>query len=302
MPNFLIIGVSKSGTTSIYHYLKQHPQIYMSPVKEPGFFAFAKNQPAFCGPGAELFRSRMVVQMEDYKALFQSVCKETAFGEASPFYLSSYQPNETAENIRYYIPHVRLIAILRQPADRAYSHFTFNRQNNIEPATSFTQALAEEPARIRAAWRPGSRYRLDGFYYANIKPYFERFPREQIRVYLHDDWLNNPRQVLRDIFGFLGVDNTFMPDTTKRHNVTLIPRSFAAQRFLTRPYLVKFLLKPLLPQPLRLSMISGLKSLNQTKPPPLDPEIRRQLTEEYREDILKLQDLIGRDLSHWLKT
>jgi len=164
------------------------------------------------------------------------------------------------------------------------------------------QALDEEPARILAGWRPGCRYRLDGFYYANIKPYFERFPREQIRVYLYDDWLTNPRQILRDIFGFLGVDDTFLPDMTRQHNVTFTLRSTTAHKILTQLHPIMSLLKLILPQSPRRLMLSGLKLLNQTKPPSLDPEFRHQLTEGYREDILKLQDLIGRDLSHWLKT
>ena len=302
MPNFLVIGVAKAGTTSLYHYLRQHPQIFMSPVKEPGFFTFLNNPPAFCGPGAENIRKRVIIQQGDYEALFHAVSEETALGEASAVYLSSYHPEVTAENISRYIPHVRLIAILRQPADRAYSHFTFNRQLGIEPTSDFIQALAEEPTRICAGWRPGCRYRLNGFYYANIKPYFERFPREQIRVYLMEDWLNEPREFFRDLFGFLGVDDTFMPDTTRRHNVTYHPRSQLLEALLRKRHPFKTLLRALLPQLWRDKMVSMIVSLNRTKPPPLDPELRRQLTEGYRDDILQLQDLIGRDLSHWLKT
>ncbi len=302
LPNFLIIGAPKCGTTALYYYLKQHPQIYMSSVKEPRFFMHVESPPEFCGPGSELYLRSSVVRLEDYQALFQGVCQETAIGEASVPYLSSYHPRITAETIRRHIPAVRLIAILRQPAERAYSSFTYNRQRNIEPATSLIQALAEEQARIDAGWIPWFRYGLNGFYHANISPYFECFPREQIRVYLYDDLRANPAEMLRDIFGFLGVDDTFMPDITRRHNVTFMPRSTAMHKLLRQPNIVKSLIKPLLPQTLRQTIISGLQSLNRTKPPSLDPELRRQLTDEYREDILKLQDLIGRDLSHWLKT
>jgi hypothetical protein len=288
MPNFLIIGAAKSGTTAVYHCLKQHPQIYMSPVEEPYFFAFVKNPPAFWGPGTEALRRRAVVRLDDYQALFEGVTTETALGEASAIYLSSYYPDATAQSIGGYIPHVRLIAILHQPADRAYARFVFNRLCNDEPLANFRQVLAEEPARIRANWRPGFRYQLNGFYYANIRPYFERFPREQIRVYLYDDWLTNPRQVLHDIFGFLGVDDTFRPNIAKQHDASFMPRSSAGNGFLRNSQPLKTFLKPVLPQTVRHKLISILHSFNQKKIPPLEPELRRQLTDEYRDDILKL--------------
>jgi hypothetical protein len=300
LPNFLIIGAAKSSTSAMYHYLKQHPNICMSLVKEPDFFAYVKDLPVFCGPGDEMIRRRAVVQLADYQALFQDAREETALGEASTIYLSSYHPHQTAENIHDHIPHVRLIAILRQPADRAYSNFSYYRQLGMEPEANFKQALAEEQTRLQAGWRPGWRYRLNGLYYANLKPYFERFKREQIRVYVYDDWQSNPHQILRDVFGFLDVDETFTPDITKRHNTTFVPRSVAIQKFLLQPNQIKSLFKHLLPQRLRRAIILGLQSLNHKKHSLFEPELRRQLTEGYREDILKLQDLIGRDLSHWL--
>ena len=91
MPNFLIIGAAKSGTTALYHYLKQHPQIYMSPVKEPRFFAYEGEQLAFCGPGDQRIKDSSITDIDTYQLLFRDVLNETAIGEASPVYLCSPQ-------------------------------------------------------------------------------------------------------------------------------------------------------------------------------------------------------------------
>ena len=120
MPNFLIIGAMRAGTTSLYHYLKQHPQVYMSPVKEPRFFALEGEKPDPGRPTDERLMNHSITDIEAYRALFQAVSKETAIGEASPLYL--YSP-KAPERIRHYIPDAKLIAVLRDPVERAYSHF-----------------------------------------------------------------------------------------------------------------------------------------------------------------------------------
>ena len=140
MPNFLVIGAAKSGTTALYHTLKQHPQIFMSPVKEPHFFAFEGERPVYCGPGdRELFNPRVVFRLEDYVRLFDGLRAQTAVGEASVQYLM--RSDAAAARIRQHIPRAKLIAILRQPADRAYSHYIMLRSQGLE-RLSFTQALA----------------------------------------------------------------------------------------------------------------------------------------------------------------
>ena len=112
IPNFLIIGSSRCGTTSLYRYLKQHPQIYMSPVKEPSFFSYEGMKPNHRGPSDEKFNRTAVTKIEDYGALFKDVTTETAIGEASTNYI--YNP-KASERINHYIPNARLLAILRHP-------------------------------------------------------------------------------------------------------------------------------------------------------------------------------------------
>jgi len=159
MPNFLIIGAPKSGTTSLAQYLGQHPEVYISPKKEPYFFAFENEQVDFLGPGIQgkdhIINSAVVVDLEEYRRLFQGVSNEVAIGEASTLYLSF---PKAAERIKYHIPDVKLIAILRDPADRAYSGFMHSLRDNCEPIADFAQALAAEEERIKLNWGPLWRY------------------------------------------------------------------------------------------------------------------------------------------------
>ena len=304
MPNFLIIGASKAGTTALYLYLKQHPQIYMSPIKEPRFFAFEDERLDFKGPADERLKHEIVTHIEDYYALFQGVSKERAVGEVSPVYL--YSP-KAPERIRHYIPDVKLIAVLRNPIERGYSNFLAQVREGREPLTDYAQALQEEETRIRNNWSYIWHYRQRGFYYTQLRRYFDKFDRDQIRVYLYDDWKANNIMILQEIFHFLNVDDTVVPDISVRPNVSVIPRSKILHRYLTKRNLIMSTLKPLLPRRLRQRILAKLQiafvnlmSLNLVRPR-LSLEVRRQLVQEYREDILKLQDLIDRDLSKWLE-
>ena len=247
-------------------------------------------------PAARLPIARAAVyEWDAYLQLFAGAAGKRAIGEASAIYLSSYFPEKTAARIRDRIPAAKLIALVRQPAERAYSAYNFYRARDFEPLASFAEALAAEPARIEANDTPDFRYRMNGFYDANLKPYYDIFPREQIRVYLFEEWNADPAGTLRSIFRFLDVDED-APIGVERRNVTHRYRSQRLHRFLARPGRFGKRLHRVLPAALR----SRLDRWNQMQPPPMPPEIWRELTEGYREDILNLQALIGRDLSHWL--
>jgi hypothetical protein len=183
LPNFLIIGVAKAGTTSLYHYLKQHPQIYMSPVKEPRFFGMGDGPPHPAYRGG--YAPGTVTSRAAYEALFKGVVGEYAIGEATPSYL--WWP-KAAQQICTQLPDARLIACLRQPADRAYSSFLTCVRAGLEPCTNFARALREEEKRFAANANPSLFYTQRGLYYPQIKRYFDLFPRQQIRIYLYDDF------------------------------------------------------------------------------------------------------------------
>jgi hypothetical protein len=290
MPNFFIIGAQKAGTTSLYHYLNQHPQVYMSPRKEPHFFEGMHSE--YRRPGR---RSTPVSGLGEYQALFEGASGEKAIGEASASYL--YSPKAPGL-IKSSVPDAKLIAILRNPADRAYSNFLHCVQVGREPLGSFSEALQAEEGRIRDKWGPLWYYKQKGFYYAQIKRYFDVFSRDQVRVWLYEDLRNDPFQMLREVFRFLGVDESFVPDASIEHNPSGIPRRgklYTMVRAFTarNPVLVE----QFVPAGLR----GHLKSRMLVKPPPFPPEVRRQLVYSYKEDILRLQELIGRDLSAWLQ-
>ena len=296
MPNFLILGAPKAGTTALYRYLKEHPQVYMSPIKEPKFFALEGEKIDFRGPYD--WKKDYITDIETYCALFKEVSDEVAIGEASPWYLHI---SKAPERIQHHIPDARLIAILRDPVERAYSQFLSLVRQGLEPLTDFAQAMEAEEDRIRNNWSPRWHYKQRGFYYAQLKHYFDLFDRSQIRVYLHEDFKTNSISVMQDIFRFLDVDDTFVPDTSQKHNMTYIHRNKVLHKLLKEQNPLKSILKPLISSSLREGIKTNLTTLNIGKRPQIQPKVREQFIQEYREDILKLQELIQRDLSAWLE-
>lgn len=298
LPNFLVIGAAKSGTASLYHYLGQHPQVYVSRDKEPNFFALEGEKLNYCSPEADKKINRWsVTHVDAYRELFKEVSTEKAIGEASPLYL--YSP-KAPDRIQHYVPEARLIAVLRNPVERAYSSFMHLRRNGRETLDDFAQALGAEEDRIQSNWEWIWHYKNMGFYHEQLKRYYETFDQEQIRVYLHEDLKKNPLGVLQDVYEFVGVDSSFVPDMSLKYNVSGVPMSRTLYNFFKEPHPIKDALKPLFPEKFRRSLGMELRARMLAKPP-LPTEIRGRLIEEYREDILKLEGLIQRDLSGWLR-
>jgi hypothetical protein len=224
------------------------------------------------------------------------VKNELAIGEATPRYL--YDP-EVPTRIHHYIPHAKMIAILRNPVDRAYSHFLHLIRDGYEPIQDFTLALQTEEKRMRDNWGPAYHYKNNGFYASQIQRYLDVFDKKQIKIYLYEDFSTHPLRVLQDIFRFLKVDDQSVPDLSKKHNESGFPRKKALHTLLTMRSPIRTILAPFVPSAIRQRLVH-LKEKNLMKPPPLSSEIRKNLTEIFRKDILKLQTLIERDLSHWL--
>jgi hypothetical protein len=296
MPNFLVIGTAKSGTTALYRYLKQHPQIYMSPLKEPHFFDNEGCPPVHGGPFRQPL-NRVVTDLNEYLALFDGVTDETAIGDAS---MSNFYAR-ACERIQHYMPIGKFICMLRQPVDRAYSQFVHARREGVEPLKEFYEAYRASVARRSENWWGLLIYERNGFYVERLRDWFARFRREQIRIYLYDDWLDDAVGIVKDIFCFLNVDPSFAPDMSERHNVGRLPRSYAIQKLILRRNRIKSAVRAFVPLALRRWLGTTAKEINEVMPPPLDPELRRRLTDERREEILTLQNMIGRDLTHWLE-
>ena len=297
LPNFLIIGAAKSGTTALYTFLKQHPDIYMSPRKELRYFSNFPAEKSDAPPG---FVHKDVDTLSEYESYFDGVTDERIFGESSPMYL--YTPG-TAERIQETLPNVKLLAILRNPVDRAYSAYTHALREWKEPAGSFQEALALEPERIRAGWGMLWHYTRAGLYHEQLSRYFKIFDPQQICVALYDDLISDPSALLRHIFNFLGVYPDFEPDISSRPNVSGFPKNERLHNFMKRLFLednlIKRISQAIVPEKIRRRAMIKLRGANLEKRE-LPPDIRSQLKDQFRADIEQLQGLIGRDLSHWL--
>lgn len=301
LPNFLLIGAAKSGTVSLYHYLQQHPDIFMCPVNECNFFALegVNLDSAFKGPvDRETVEKHCVWDRVRYEALFAEATPAQKIGESSPLYL--YSPL-APQNIQRHIPQARIIAVLRQPAARAYSNFLHYRRAGIEPLPDFGQALAAEAERMARRWGPWPfwYYRELGFYTAQVQRYYDMFGRDQVMVCLYDDLRADPVALLQKMFAFIGVDDTFAPNTVVQHNIGGRPKNQTLYHLMTRANPLKAIVNALLPAKVRQRVRDGIHGWNVVTPP-FDPALRQRLNADYREDMLKLQDLIGRDLRHWL--
>lgn len=299
-PNFLIIGAMKAGTTSLYYYLNQHPEVFMSPVKEPHFFAFEGQTINFRGPrDQEIMQQMCVTERGAYEALFRGVKDEKAVGEASAMYL--YYP-ESAERIKKYNPDMKLIVILRNPVDRAYSSYMHLVRDGREYISDFESALREEPRRIAENWVPIWHYQKAGFYYLQLKRYLDVFPKNQIKIYIYEEDLKlRPQQTMRDIFLFLEVDEDYIPNMEVLYNLSGIPKNRKLHNFLIYSNPIKSLLRLFFPANVRKKVINSIKNKNLQKGPPLSEDVRKKLMEIYSDDIRLLGSLLGKDLSIWLK-
>ncbi|HEY7331584.1 MAG TPA: sulfotransferase [Candidatus Limnocylindria bacterium] len=295
-PDFLVIGAAKSGTTALWSFLRQHPQVFMPAVKEPQYFAFEEGAvPRFAGPGATI--GRAITTWDAYEALFAAAGPDArAVGEASNLYL--YVP-EASERIRARLPEARLVAVLRHPADRAFSSYLHLKRQGREPAPDFGTALDLEAARIADGWGFLWRYREMGFYGVQLQRYVDRFPRGQLLVHLYDELVADPLAVLGRTYGFLGVDTMFAPDLSARPNRGGVPRRGWRGALLSRSSPLRRLVAAATPRSLRerAREAADRRVLVRER---LDPAVRRRLTEEFSSDIEQLARILDRDLSAWL--
>jgi hypothetical protein len=273
-PNFLIIGAAKAGTTSLYHYLRQHPDVYMSPVKEPAYYASA---------GAEASRRDGVLTRTAYERLFDAATTERARGEASPQYLND---EAAPDRIAADLPDVRLIVSLRNPVDRAYSSYLGRLAGGTERRT------------LDEALRRGTYYFDSSLYHAPLTRYFTRFDRARIQVLLFDDLVADARATVQQVCDFLGIERDFAFDASARYGSARAPRSPAVNALF---WTITQTVRRCLPASLRDTGLAGRAQRLLVRPPdPLPAALRRQLQADFRDDILLTETLIGRSLAGWL--
>jgi len=297
LPNFLIIGAAKSGTTALYRYMKQHPEIYLSDRKEPHFFSFTDQTKLTNGP--DDYVRKAITNFDEYQGLFNNVRGEKAIGEASPTYI--YIPG-TAERILSIIPDVKIIAILRNPADRAFSAYMHLVRDGIETSNNFQEALKKENERIANNWGPIWHFINSGFYFKQLSKYYEIFDKSQIKIVIYDDFDRSPQTELKSIYKFLDINDQFEANTNSRPNVSGIPKNRIYQSVVDYFFLnnnpIRSLSRILFSEETRWRVTTNFRNLNLRKNQ-IPENIKKQLLAIFKNDIIQLEKLIDKDLSCW---
>ena len=226
MPDFLVIGAPKAGTTALHAVLSEHPGLYLSAIKEPKFFLTDGPPPTKGGPGDTLTYREHVWRRADYKALFAPAPPGTLRGESTPLYLYD---RAAMRRIRDTLPAARLIVIVRDPVERAHSNWTHLWSAGLEPIADFVRACGEEERRIAAGWASFWHYIGLGRYGEQLAYLFTLFPREQVLVLRYRRLVDEPAQTLDRICAFLGVETGLLTEIP-RQNVTSHPESTLAHR------------------------------------------------------------------------
>jgi hypothetical protein len=311
-PNFFIVGAAKAGTTSVYQYLSQHLDVYMSPIKEPNYFSteinFAEIRPDvqerikllkidsyLKGDMKRTIHRAFIKDQHQYESLFRFATNQKAIGEASASYL--YSP-VAANNIRKYNPDAKIIIILRNPVQRIYSHYLMDRRMAVTQL-SFEEALQEDKMNPRKMWGSKSLYHELGEYYEQVKRFYDAFPPNNILVILSEELRADALAVMQKIYQFLQVDATFRPDLNQEFNTGVAPRNPIISKLISFNYLRVKIRQTISSKAVK----KFIRNLLFKKPnnEPISEETQRRLTEYYSEDIKKLSKLINKDLSKWQK-
>lgn len=295
-----IIGAAKSGTTSVYEWLKAHPDVYMSPSKEPRYFA-----PDLYGGHPHDFRHG--VDEQRYLDLFAGATTEKRLGEASPRYIYS---TDAPRLIHDFQPEARIIALVRNPVEMIYSLHNQRVSEGIEDITDFEEALAAEDDR-RQGRRAVPRmvnpkmalYRDQGRFGEQLARWLEVFPRDQLHVILFDDLANEPAETYRSVLAFLDVDADFRPASFAAQNLSWTPRS-SRLRAVTQSPPAKWVAYRALPRLFgergsrRITRTFRYSRLYRKQRPraPLSPALRQRLEDHFEDDVVRLGQIVGRDL------
>lgn len=303
LPDFLIVGASKSGTTSLHFYLQQHPMIFLPEGKELYFFSFRGALPEFAkeGPHRKRWDGRIAMKLDDYANYFKDAGEGQVMGEICPTYLYTYV--DTIRNIKEIYGNrykdLKIMMILRNPAERAWSDFMMHRMNDDEPIEDFREVIKPEviESRFKNNFSIGFDYVGVGMYYEQVKAFKDEFPKT--KVFLYEEFCDNSLNVIREIFGFLGVDAGFVPDTERRYNISGRPKSNLLNWLTEGRSPLRKLVKFVIPYNLRQKIKQMVEARNIRKHD-MPEDLKKEMTVLYRGDVLKLQALIGKNLAAWI--
>jgi hypothetical protein len=311
-PNFFLIGTVKGGTTSLHRYLDQHPDIYLSPIKEVNYFSkddidpnhFAKDYrhdiaidlPKYLKEGMPYpVHIAHVIDKKDYLKLFSKAGNASAIGEMS---LSYMLYENTPKKIFEIYPKAKIIAMLRNPADRAFSQYIMNLKQGKILENDFIKEIVQDDEQKIKGWGANHQYLMIGKYYEQLKRYYSLFPKEQIKIFLFDDYLKNPESIVKEMFEFLGVDSQININTSEKANEGGVPKLKKINYFLNQSGIISWA-KNNLPRSWRATFKNLMYKTDKSSIPKMTTEQRQFLINYYESDILQLEKLIGRDLKSW---
>ena len=299
LPDFFVVGAPKAGTTALHVALAQHPQVFMSRVKEPKHFLVDGPPPTRGGPGDARTYREYVWQRPAYEALFDAAPPGTLRGESTPFYLYD---NDAQRRIVAAVPGARMVALLRDPVDRAHSNWTHLWSAGLEPEADFVRACELEESRVARGWAPFWRYLALGRYGEQLRRLYEVVPREQVLVLRYRDLRESPVRTLDVIAQFLGLE-TGLVDHVPAENVTTHVTDSVRNRALSVALRAgsRFGHGSLAPawRPTA-DWLSRHLQREQRPRVPLRPEQRQALLPQVADDVLLLEEVTGQGFGDWL--
>jgi hypothetical protein len=292
LPNLLIVGAAKSGTTSLHNYLNQHPDIFMCSPKEPHFLI-----------NKEIGEQRIhkgIIDFKDYESLFNEKAHLKYRGESSVMYLSF--PEIAIKNIKHYLDDdIKIIIMLRNPVDRAYSGYQHVKRYNMMENLSFEDALelGEERYHDIKNFTPASRYLELGNYYNQVNGFKKSF--DNIHVVIYDDYITNFNEELNKIFDYLEVVRITI-NSEQQHMVGGWEwKSDGIKKIMIQQSLLKLFLRFIIPfKSLRQYIRVKFQKANMKAVEIINPETEKWLKEYYKQDVARLSELLNRDLNHWI--
>lgn len=293
LPNLLIVGAAKCGTTSLHNYLKQHPDIFMSKQKEPHFLINSDI-------GEDRIHKAITV-LEDYEDMFKTDSIYKYKGESSVMYLAF--PEFSIKNIKKYLdPNVKIIIMLRNPVERAFAGYLHNLRYNPSENLSFEEAFEKSEARYykERDITPDTRYLHVGNYYSQVESFISMF-NDNVLVIMYEDYVNDIDLCLANVFDFLDIDKISV-DTSRRHMVGgwVFKRKFLRNLLIPRNNF-KSLIKNLLPnKKIRMAIKQKIMNMSTVENPSISEDMHKKLTEYYRKDIDNLSKLLNKELNCWI--
>jgi hypothetical protein len=290
IPNFLLIGAPKAGTTAISAYLSEHPEIVISEEKEPFYFIkdIVRTIPK-SDPMRDIIFKKTAFSWGEYLELFKSQSgKESLFGEATVHYLYHYKT--VIPKVLKELGNIPIVIVLRNPIERAFSNYLY--QSSVDQY-SFEESLSHEVRRKADGWNSFWLYKETGLYCKPVEEFLKVF--NKVHIVFYEDFKDNNLKCMQDVYSFLEVDSNFEPDIGIKHNVTSIPRNKLVSKiyYYIRKYNVNtsfFSYK--VKRAIRSYLFTRKKNT-------MSLDIEKELSEYYANDICCLEDLINKDLSKW---